>query len=61
MEVEGSLGCSDTETLIRANSRITTLDLKKADFRLFRDLRDLLGRIPWDIVLKRSPRELFDS
>lgn len=30
MEVEGSLGHSDIEMLVRANSRITTLDLKKA-------------------------------
>lgn len=61
MEIEGSLGHSDIEILVRANSRITTLNLKKADFSLFRDLRDLFGKIPWDIVLKRSPRELFDS
>lgn len=38
-----------------ANSRTTTLDFWRAKFVLF---NDLLGRIPWDMALKRSPGEL---
>ncbi|GAB0195030.1 mitochondrial enolase superfamily member 1 [Grus japonensis] len=33
----------------RAHSKLTTLDLRRADFGLF---RDLLGRIPWDKALE---------
>ncbi|GAB0190300.1 mitochondrial enolase superfamily member 1 [Grus japonensis] len=33
----------------RAHSKLTTLDFRRADFGLF---RDLLGRIPWDKVLE---------
>ncbi|GAB0176056.1 hypothetical protein GRJ2_000070800 [Grus japonensis] len=33
----------------RAHSKLTTLDFRKADFGLF---RDLLGRIPWDKALE---------
>jgi len=52
---------NDHETVeLRQNSRTTTLDIMKADFDLFRGLRDQLGRILWGIVLKRSPREFFD-
>ncbi|GAB0206941.1 hypothetical protein GRJ2_003159700 [Grus japonensis] len=48
----GSLGCSDHEMVefrilrgrSRAISRITTLDFRRANFGLF---KDLLGRIPW--------------
>lgn len=34
----------------KANRRITTLDLRRADFGL---LGDMLGGIPWDVVLER--------
>lgn len=55
------LGCSDHETVeLGQNSRITTLELMRANFDLFRGLRDQLGRIARDIVLKSSPGELFD-
>jgi len=48
----GSLGCSDHEMVefrilrggSRAISRITTLDFRRANFELF---KDLLGEIPW--------------
>ena len=33
----------------RVHSKITTLDFRRADFGLF---RDLLGRVPWDKALK---------
>ncbi|GAB0198633.1 hypothetical protein GRJ2_002328700 [Grus japonensis] len=57
MKLKGSLGCSDHETVEfkilravrRAHSKLTTLDLRRADFGLF---RDLLGRIPWDKALE---------
>ncbi|GAB0206526.1 hypothetical protein GRJ2_003118200 [Grus japonensis] len=52
VKVGGSLGCSDHENVefrilhgrSRAMSRITTLDFRRANFGLF---KDLLGRIPW--------------
>ncbi|GAB0210277.1 hypothetical protein GRJ2_003493500 [Grus japonensis] len=52
VKVGGSLVCSDHEMVefrilrgrSRAISRITTLDFRRANFGLF---RDLLGRIPW--------------
>ncbi|GAB0182218.1 hypothetical protein GRJ2_000687100 [Grus japonensis] len=52
MKVGGSLVCSDCEMVkfrilcgrSRAISRITTLDFRRANFGLF---KDLLGRIPW--------------
>ncbi|GAB0208404.1 hypothetical protein GRJ2_003306100 [Grus japonensis] len=52
VKVGGSLGCSDHEMVefrilhgrSRAVSRITTLDFRRANFGL---LKDLLGRIPW--------------
>ncbi|GAB0208473.1 mitochondrial enolase superfamily member 1 [Grus japonensis] len=51
-KVGGSLGCSDHEMVefrilhgrSRAISRITTLDFRRANFGL---CKDLLGRIPW--------------
>lgn len=57
MKVEGSLGCSDHETvefkilrgMIKINSRITTLDFRRAGFGLF---RDQLGRIPQEVALE---------
>ena len=53
VKLKGSLGCSDHEivefkicrALRRAHSKLTTLDFRRADFGLF---RDLLGRVPWD-------------
>ena len=53
VKLKGSLGCSDHEmvefkilrAVRRAQSKLTTLDFRRADFGLF---RDLLGRIPWD-------------
>ncbi|GAB0204525.1 mitochondrial enolase superfamily member 1 [Grus japonensis] len=54
--LKGSLGCSDHKMvefrILRAArrvcSKLTTLDFRRADFGLF---RDLLGRIPWDKAL----------
>lgn len=40
-----------------ANSRTTTQNFWRAKFVLF---SDLLGRIPWDMALKRSPGQLVD-
>ncbi|GAB0193807.1 hypothetical protein GRJ2_001846000 [Grus japonensis] len=52
VNLKGSLGCSDHEMVEfkilraarRVDSKLTTLDLRRADFGLF---RDLLGRVPW--------------
>jgi len=52
VKVGGNLGCSDHEMVEfgnlhggnRAISRITTLDFRRANFGLF---KDLLGRIAW--------------
>ncbi|GAB0176444.1 hypothetical protein GRJ2_000109600 [Grus japonensis] len=57
VKLKGSLGCSDHKmvefrilrAVRRARSKLTTLDLRRADFGLF---RDLLGRIPWDKALE---------
>ncbi|GAB0194936.1 hypothetical protein GRJ2_001958900 [Grus japonensis] len=57
VKLKGSLGCSDHKmvefrilrAVRRAHSKLTTLDFRKADFGLF---RDLLGRIPWDKALE---------
>ncbi|GAB0188840.1 hypothetical protein GRJ2_001349300 [Grus japonensis] len=57
IKLKGSLGCSDHEMVEfrilraarRALSKLTTLDFRRADFGLF---RDLLGRIPWDKALE---------
>ncbi|GAB0177476.1 hypothetical protein GRJ2_000212900 [Grus japonensis] len=57
VKLKGSLGCSDHEMVEfrilraarRACSKLTTLDFRRADFGLF---RDLLGRIPWDKALE---------
>ena len=51
VKLRGSLGCSDHETVEfkilraarRAHSNLDTLDFRRADFGLF---RDLLGRVP---------------
>ncbi|GAB0180275.1 hypothetical protein GRJ2_000492800 [Grus japonensis] len=51
VKLKGSLGCSNHEmvefrilrAVRRAHSKLTTLDFRRADFGLF---RDLLGRIP---------------
>jgi len=53
-KLQGSLGCSDHEMVEfkilrearRAHSKITTLDFRKADFSLFRDLVHR-GIKPW--------------
>ncbi|GAB0175819.1 hypothetical protein GRJ2_000047100 [Grus japonensis] len=57
VKFKGSLGCSDYEMVDfkifraarRAHSKLTTLDFRRADFGLF---RDLLGRVPWDKALE---------
>ncbi|GAB0176260.1 mitochondrial enolase superfamily member 1 [Grus japonensis] len=57
VKLKGSLGCSDHKMVEfrilraarRAHSKLTTLDFRRADFGLF---RDLLGRIPWDKALE---------
>ncbi|GAB0180659.1 hypothetical protein GRJ2_000531200 [Grus japonensis] len=57
VKLKGSLGCSDHEMVEfkvlraarRAHSKVTTLDFRRADFGLF---RDLLGRVPWDKALE---------
>ncbi|GAB0177368.1 hypothetical protein GRJ2_000202000 [Grus japonensis] len=57
VKLKGSLSCSDHEMVEfrilraarRAHSKLTTLDFRRADFGLF---RDLLGRIPWDKALE---------
>jgi len=57
VKVGGRLSCSDHEMVefrilrggIRAISRIKTLDLRRADFALF---KELLGGIPWDRALE---------
>ncbi|GAB0209334.1 hypothetical protein GRJ2_003399100 [Grus japonensis] len=57
VKFKGSLGCSEHEMVEfkilraarRAHSKLTTLDFRRADFGLF---RDLLGRIPWDKALE---------
>lgn len=58
MKVTGTLGCSDKDMMEfrmprgknKANSRSTTLDMRRADLGLF---SDLLDRIAWDRVLER--------
>ncbi|GAB0204032.1 polycomb group RING finger protein 3-like [Grus japonensis] len=57
VKLKGSLGCRDHEMVEfrilraarRAHSKLTTLDFRRADLGLF---RDLLGRIPWDKALE---------
>lgn len=57
VKLEGSLGCTDYEMVEfeilrmarRTHSKLTTLDFRRADFSL---LRDLLGGVPWDIALE---------
>ncbi|KAM9662778.1 uncharacterized protein ACIBXB_015380 [Morphnus guianensis] len=57
VKLKGSLSCSDHEmvefkilrAVRRAHSKLTTLDFRRADFGLF---RDLLGRVPWDKALE---------
>jgi len=58
VKVKVSLGCSDHEMVEfkilraarRVRSNLATLDFRRADFGL---LRNLLGRIPWDKALER--------
>jgi len=57
VKVKGSLGCSDHKMVDfkilraarRVRSKLATLDFRRADFGL---LRDLLGRILWDKALE---------
>ena len=57
VKLRGSLGCSDHEIVEfkmlraarRVHSKLTTLDFRRADFDLF---RDLLSRVPWDKALE---------
>ncbi|GAB0179147.1 hypothetical protein GRJ2_000380000 [Grus japonensis] len=65
VKLKGSLGCSDHEmvefkilrAVRRVHSKLTTLDFRRADFGLF---RDLLGRIPWDKARKEDgPRKAW--
>ena len=57
VKLKGSLGCSDHEMVEfkilraarRADSTLTTLGFRRADFSLF---RDLLGRVSWDAALE---------
>ncbi|GAB0184184.1 hypothetical protein GRJ2_000884000 [Grus japonensis] len=64
LKAGGSLGCSDHDMVefrilrgrSRPVSRITTLDFRRANFGLF---KDLLGRIPWVKVLEGKKE--FDS
>ncbi|PKU48078.1 glycerol kinase [Limosa lapponica baueri] len=58
VKLKGSLGCSDHEMVEfkilraarRVRSKLTTLEFRRADFGL---LRDLLGKVTWEKVLKR--------
>ncbi|GAB0179998.1 mitochondrial enolase superfamily member 1 [Grus japonensis] len=65
VKLKSSLGCSDHEVVEfkilravrRAHSKLATLDFRRADSGLF---RDLLGRVPWDKALKgRGPEESY--
>ena len=57
VKLKGSLGRSDHEmvefkilrAMRKAHSKLATLDFRRADFGLF---RDLLGRVPWDTALE---------
>lgn len=57
VKMERSLGCSDHDNVklrilrevIKIKSRIKSLNLKRSDFGLF---RDLLGKIPQDTALE---------
>jgi len=57
VKLNGSLGCSDHEMVDfkilraarRTHSKLTTLDFRRADFGLF---RDLFGRVLWDKALE---------
>jgi len=56
VKLKGNLGCSDHEMVAfeilmaarRAHSKLATLDFRRADFGLS---RDLTGRVPWDKAL----------
>ena len=57
VKLKGNLGCSDHAMvefkILRAarkvHSKLATLDFRRANFGLF---RDLLGRVPWDKALE---------
>ena len=62
-KVKGGLGCSDREMVEfriprggrRVKRKLTSLDLRRADSSLF---RDLLGSVPWDKALEgRGPKK----
>jgi len=63
VKVKGSRGCNDHEMVElkilraarRVHSKLTTLEFRRADFGL---CRDLLGKVPWDEALEgRGARE----
>ncbi|GAB0204868.1 mitochondrial enolase superfamily member 1 [Grus japonensis] len=66
VKLKGSLGCCDHEMVFkilraprRAHSKLATLDFRRADFGLF---RDLLGRVPWDKALEgRGAQESWEK
>lgn len=57
MKFKGSLGCSNHEMeeckilreLMGPHNKVTTVDLRRADLGLF---RNLLGRVPWNKALE---------
>ncbi|GAB0205499.1 hypothetical protein GRJ2_003015500 [Grus japonensis] len=59
VKLKGSLGCRDHEMVEfktlraarRVHSKLTTMDFRRADFGLS---RDLLGRMPWDKALEEE-------
>jgi len=67
VKLTGSLGCSDHEivefkilmAVRRGHSKFTTLNLRRADIGLS---RDMLGRLPWDKALegRSSPQKLVN-
>ena len=58
VKLKGSLGCSDHETVEfkilraarRVHNKLATLDFRRADFGLF---RDLLSRVAWEKALEK--------
>ncbi|GAB0188996.1 cAMP-dependent protein kinase inhibitor alpha [Grus japonensis] len=68
VKLKGSLGCSDYDEMVefkilkaarRVHNKLTTLDFRRADFGLF---RDLLGRVPWDKALEgRGAQEICNT
>lgn len=58
MKFKGSLGCRDHEMLYfkilrlskRVPNKLATLDFRRADFELF---RELFGRVTWEKAMER--------